>query len=254
MKKRIIPIAATALRKAWLKELGGISTVSVKNKEWMTLLKEDTRNSLMIEGHFVSRAELKQLLENPKYSKTDHKILGYFDAALSAYELAFQQYKNNEFKITKSIIHQIHSMMFRSDPGFLFTPGEWRKGPIEIQGTQVKPVSEFHIEQYMEYLISIINQPHSNLTRKVATIHDMFEQIHPFPDGNGRVGRILLNFILVGHGLPNISIKGFEKSRKDYIDALEEATEIKEKPTTIINNQIFQVNFLAIFLYVPFKY
>ena len=54
----------------------------------------------------------------------------------------------------------------------------------------------------------------------------MFEQIHPFPDGNGRVGRILLNFILVGHGLPNIAIKGSEKNKKIYIDALESADPI----------------------------
>jgi Fic family protein len=57
----------------------------------------------------------------------------------------------------------------------------------------------------------------------------MFEQIHPFPDGNGRVGRILMNFILVGHGLPNIEIKGSDKNKKIYTDALEEADPIVSK-------------------------
>jgi len=222
-KQRIIPTIKMNLRRLWLDKLGGIETVSVRNKEWLTLLKEDTRNSLMIEGYFVSRAELAEAIENPKYSKVGYKVLGYFDSAVASYELAFQQYKSNEFKITKSIIRQIHSMMFRGDPNFSYLPGEWRKGEIEIVGAKIKTPPPFKIEGYIENLIDIINRPEKNLIRKVAVVHDMFEQIHPFPDGNGRVGRILLNFILVGHGFPNIAIKGSEKNRKIYISALEEA-------------------------------
>jgi Fic family protein len=75
-------------------------------------------------------------------------------------------------------------------------------------------------------LIEIANASEENLVRKVAVVHDMFEQIHPFPDGNGRVGRIIMNFMLVGHGLPNIAIKGSEKNKKIYIDSLEDADPI----------------------------
>lgn len=225
-KRRIIPIIKTNLRHLWLDRLGGIETVSVRNKEWLTLLREDTRNSLMIEGYFISRAELKEALENPKYTEAGYKILGYFDAAIASYELAFQQYKTKEFKITKPIIRQIHSMMFRGDPHFSYSPGEWRTGELEITGAKIKPVSPFKVEKCIENLIDIANKPEKDLIRKVAVIHDMFEQIHPFPDGNGRVGRILLNFILVGHGLPNIAIKGSENNKKIYINALEEADPI----------------------------
>ena len=120
-RKRIIPINATNLRHDWLEKLGGLQLVSVKNREWMILLKEDTRNSLMIEGYFVSRAEILDILENPKYSKIGYKVLGYFDSAFASYELAYQQYKTNEFQISKSIIRQMHSLMFRGDPYFGYT-------------------------------------------------------------------------------------------------------------------------------------
>lgn len=226
---RIIPTTTTNIRRLWLKKLGGVDSVSVRNKEWLALLEEDTRNSLMIEGHFVSRSEIKDIIENPKYTSIGYKILGYFDAAVASYELAFQQYKNKEFKLTKSIIRQIHSMMFRGDPTFAYTPGEWRLGPIEITGAKINTSSSFKIEEHIDKLIKIVNNPHEDLIRKVATCHDLFEQIHPFPDGNGRVGRILLNFILVGHGLPNIAIKGSEKNRQLYIEALEEADPIVSK-------------------------
>lgn len=225
-KQRIIPNATTNLRRAWLKKLGGIETVSVRNKEWAILLKEDTRNSLMIEGYFVSRAELADIIQNPKYTEIGYKVLGYFDAAVASYELAFQQYKTNEFKLTKPIVRQIHSLMFRGDPTFSWTPGDWRKGEMIITGAKVKPTSPFKIEEQVEHLIEIANTPDENLIRKVAVVHDMFEQIHPFPDGNGRVGRIIMNFMLVGHGLPNIAIKGSEKNKKIYVDALEEADPI----------------------------
>ena len=233
MSRRIIPITTAINRHLWLEKLGGLDTVSVRNREWLILLREDTRNSLMIEGHFVSRAEIADLIENPKYTDIGCKIMGYFEAALASYELAFQQYKTNEFKITKPIIRQMHSLMFRGDPNFHYSPGEWRTGPVEIQGAQIKPVDHFNIERCIEYLVDVINTPEDNFARKLAVVHDMFEQIHPFPDGNGRVGRILMNFILVAHGLPNIAIKGTEKEKKVYISALEEADPIISKALKI---------------------
>jgi Fic family protein len=221
IKRRIIPNTTANLRFEWFSHLGGLSSVSVRNKEWMDLLKEDTRNSLMIEGYFVTRADIIDIIENPKYSKTQYRVLGYFDAAFASYELAFQQFQTNEYRLTKSIIRQIHSLMFRGDPNFSWSPGEWRKGDIEITGAKVKTTSPFEIEQKIEKLLEIANAPTDNLVRKLAVVHDLFEQIHPFPDGNGRVGRILLNFILVAHGYPNIAIKGTEKDRLEYINALE---------------------------------
>ena len=229
MKKRVIPNNSTNLRHAWLKKLGGIKNVSVRNKEWLTLLQEDTRNSLMIEGYFVSRAEIADILENPKYTKVGYKILGYFDAAVASYELAFQQHKTGEFKITRPIIRQIHSMMSRGDPYFKWTPGEWRKGEMEITGSNIKTSSPFKIDDHMKHVINVINTPEKNLIRKLAITHTMFEQIHPFPDGNGRVGRILLNFILVGNGFPNITIKGSDRDKKIYIAGLEEADPFVKK-------------------------
>ena len=227
--RRIIPTKTTNLRRAWLEKLGGLESISVKNKEWVTLLEEDTRHSLMIEGYFVSRAEIKNVINNPQYNKEGYKILGYFDSAVSTYEFAFQQYKTQEFNLTKATIRQIHSMMFRGDPNFMYTPGDWRKGKVEIVGAQVKTSLTGNIDRDIDFLCKIANKPHGNLIRKVAIVHNMFEQIHPFPDGNGRVGRILLNFILISHGLPNIAIKGFNKNRQEYIQALEQADPITHK-------------------------
>jgi len=61
-------------------------------------------------------------------------------------------------------------------------------------------------------------------------MHHGFESIHPFRDGNGRVGRLILNFILRKNGFPLIDIK--YKDRESYYDALSKADEGNLKPLT----------------------
>lgn len=222
---RIIPIASMELRKQWLKKLGGLTHVSVKNKEWLILLQEDTRQSLMIEGEFVDKRELKAIISD-RSSRQDYpvvvKVLGYFDSALAAYEHAFQQLQVNEFRITKPLIRQMHSMMFRNDERFPYQPGEWRRGSITITGSKIETIPYHRVEEAIDRLIFVINRSTTDPIRKAAIAHSFFEQIHPFPDGNGRVGRMLLNFILIAHGFPNIAVKGMERDRNKYISALEQ--------------------------------
>lgn len=193
----------------------------------MTLLEEDTRHSLMIEGYFVDRRQLQEILsQNPQYENRAYaKVTGYFDAALFSYELAYQQYKTKEFQLTKALILQMHAMMMRNDPQFQYEPGAWRKGDIVIAGSKVKTVPYHHVQKEIEKLIAAINKTKADPIQKAALAHAAFERIHPFPDGNGRVGRILLNFILIAHGFPNVSLKGFEEAKKEYIAGLEEADE-----------------------------
>ena len=73
--------------------------------------------------------------------------------------------------------------------------------------------------------------------RLAAMAHVWFESIHPFRDGNGRSGRILLSYLLVGCGLINIAIKGVSKEdRNHYYESLEKADDDFEK----IHRQIEQ--------------
>lgn len=212
------------IRRQWLKSLGGTSSISVKNKEWVVLLEEETRHSLMIEGHVVSKQELRQILGGgSRNSHSRDEVLAYHDAAVAAYELANAQYKENDFQITKAHIRQFHALMFRGVRGFRYDPGAWRLGPITIAQSKVKAPPASKVDQLLGNLLKEINKPSIQPIRKAALLHAFFEQIHPFPDGNGRVGRILQNYVLIGHGMPNIAIKGLEIEKKEYFNALENA-------------------------------
>ena len=212
-------------RRKWLHHFGGLERISIKNEEWLALLEEETRHSLMIEGEFFDKFDLEEILEKGKY-KSAREVLGYFEAATSAYELAFQQYQEGEFHIDKALIRQIHAMMFRNVllPRHFPLPGEWRSANMTIRGAKVQPPSPEKIRDSLEKVLLFINQDKEmSPTRKAAFLHAFFEYIHPFPDGNGRSGRVLMNFVLVANGFPNVAIKGFESEKKKYFSALEEA-------------------------------
>jgi len=68
-----------------------------------------------------------------------------------------------------------------------------------------------------------IELQHCHLLERLAELHAAFERIHPFPDGNGRAGRLVLTMLLVRHGYPPAII--YKGERKKYLNALRRADE-----------------------------
>jgi excisionase family DNA binding protein len=78
------------------------------------------------------------------------------------------------------------------------------------------------MEIFIGWLNEKLKEPDYDKVKLAAQSHILFETIHPFKDGNGRTGRILLSFILVGCGYVNIAIKGTQKNDRDkYYDSME---------------------------------
>ncbi len=78
-------------------------------------------------------------------------------------------------------------------------------------------------EEVCELLDELKDIDDKNVLVTAAYFHVKFENIHPFSDGNGRVGRLLMNYILFVHNHPSITI--YEENRKDYYNALEKFDE-----------------------------
>ncbi len=228
---------------AILKELNQLKKtknhlISVSNAEWYSLFKDEIRNSIAIEGVFANRTDLIDVLEHNK--RTDkHKaasILGYFDAASAMYEYAFNQYKEEEFLVRMSDVKQIHTLLMRYEKEMGFYIGDlggFRKGRAEVAHSTFTPVSEFYVGPAMTLLVKWLNhhlkKKKYDAVQLAAIAHVWFESIHPFSDGNGRTGRILLSYILIGCGLVNIAIKGIsKKDRELYYGALEKADDAFE--------------------------
>ena len=198
--------------------------INVTNAEWYSLFKDEIRNSIAIEGVFANRQDLLDVLEHNKRTNKQKAaaILGYFEAASAMYEYANNQFKENEFSLRMADIKQIHTLLMRyeKDLGTYIGPlGDFRKNNIQVAQATFRPLDMFYVRQGMELLIKWFNE---NLKKKTydeitlaAIMHVWFETIHPFSDGNGRVGRILMSYILMGKRLIHVAIKGISKEDRN---------------------------------------
>ncbi len=208
-----------------------INLIAVSNSEWYSLFRDEIRNSIAIEGIFANRNELLDVLSKNKRTNDEKTaaILGYFEAASTLYEYANNLYKENEFTLRISDIKQIHTLLMRYEKQvgtFNGKLGEFRPEPVEVNEANFTPLEYVYVRETMETFIKWVNEklkdPGYDKVKLAALSHILFETIHPFKDGNGRAGRILLSYMLVGCGYVNIAIKGTQKYDRDrYYEAME---------------------------------
>jgi Fic family protein len=122
-----------------------------------------------------------------------------------------------------------------------FTLGVFRRIEVAIRGSNFKPVPAIFIEEEIEKLIEWF-QDHKNKMHPVELAlrcHVRFEEIHPFTDGNGRVGREIFNYIVNRAGYPSLNFDIFK--RDNYLDGLELANNGDFKPISeYINNNYLE--------------
>ena len=124
---------------------------------------------------------------------------------------------NNKFTVTEKDIIKMHKILVK-DIGI--STG-YKKFPNIILGKKIKTTPPEGVPQEMAKLIAWYNKNQEDMhpIKLAALFHGRFEQIHPFEDGNGRVGRFLINIILVNHKYPPLIIR--KSQRLAYIKALE---------------------------------
>jgi Fic family protein len=193
----------------------------LSDKEWVVFSELFTYNTNAIEGSELNSKEVKEILEEDKWpDKSKNDI-----AEAYGVNEAISFIRNNEAHISLNLIKEIHRIVFKNSKSFA---GEFRKSGEEVvvMGRLGNIVHEgapqSRVIALLNELIDWYNKNKSNYPALLlaAVIHNQFENIHPFRDGNGRVGRILLNNILLKHGLPPINIDF--KNRSQYYYSLQE--------------------------------
>ena len=180
-------------------------------------LIEHTYNSNAIEGNTLTLQETATVLEGITIGKKplkDHlEAVGYKRAFEFVEELATEQRPLDE-----AVIRSIHALILahrREDAGM------YRRVPVRIAGAATEPVQPYLIQPKMEELLWDMEHTYAELhvVETVALFHLRFESIHPFIDGNGRTGRLLMNLQLIRAGLPPINVKFTDRQR--YYEAFE---------------------------------
>ena len=177
---------------------------------------EYTYNSNAIEGNTLTLRETYLVLHGlTVYRKPlkDHmEAVGHKEAFDYVRELV-----RDDVPLSESIIKQIHFLVLADKKD---DRGVYRRVPVRIMGARHEPVQPYLIGPKMEQLLRDYAQSTEHIIRKLARFHIEFEGIHPFIDGNGRTGRLLVNLELMKAGLPPIDIKFAD--RIAYYDAFDE--------------------------------
>lgn len=164
---------------------------------------EYTYNSNAIEGNTLTLREtdlvLRGLTIDQKPLKDHMEAVGHKEAFLFVRELVAKN-----APITEQIIKEIHFLVLANKKD---DRGVYRKIPVRIMGAYHEPVQPYLIEPKMEELLLNFEQSKEHIVTKLARFHVEFEGIHPFVDGNGRTGRLLVNLELMKAGYPPIDIK-----------------------------------------------
>ena len=180
-----------------------------------------THDSTAIEGNTLTLQETANLL----FEKiTPTKNLREINEVLN-HKNAIDHILEYEDDITKKFICDIHGFVIRDtlDLDLEDQIGRYREHQVYIRGVEWVPAPSDQVPKDMRNLLSWYTKNKNKLHPVVVAVyfHVGFELIHPFVDGNGRVGRLLLNFILHKNGYPMVNIPNIQKNR--YYTVLNEA-------------------------------
>lgn len=188
-------------------------------------IPENVYNSNAIENSTLTLKETEKILLEQELSR-DVSLREVFEARNLARVISYKRgnaEKNNI--LTKELMLLLHQMLIGGIDDSI--AGRFRKkGEYVRVGTYIAPAPE-HIERMIE---EILFRYYSNLDNyfleKIAKFHLAFETIHPFCDGNGRIGRVIINYQLMQAGFPRIIIRNKDKSA--YYQAFKIYREKKE--------------------------
>lgn len=176
-------------------------------------------NSNAIEGNTLTLKETDIILQygvtvKGKSLKEHEEVKG------QEYALNFlkEVIKTNE-SLSLRLIRKFNALVLNDD---IENRGKFKKSNNEILGAEFETMPYYLVEEKLTELIEKFNSGENNdLIMRVACFHADFEKIHPFIDGNGRTGRLLLNLELMKNGYPITVIRNEE--REEYYTALETA-------------------------------
>ncbi len=191
--------------------------------------RREALSSTRIEGTQASLSEvLRAELDDQAPSSDVLEVQRYLEATRLADALS------RELPIAQRLVLQVHAALLREVRGEERSPGEYRRTPVWVGGAGATPETAAFVPPLPEHLPTLLTDwerfvnddgRHYPALIQAALMHYQFETIHPFLDGNGRIGRLLINLQLQSRGRlthPLLYLSTyFEHHRADYYRSLQ---------------------------------
>lgn len=206
----------SSLRERYYKALPGKESLMKLVSE--AEVAEQVYNSNAIENSTLTLEETEKILLQIDLDRyiSEREI---FEAKNLARVVTYIDNRAKEQELTLDVVLSLHKMLIsniRDD-----VAGRFRKtGEYVRVGNHIAPKSEEVIERLQKMLSEYKAAVSENIVKRIAKLHLEFEHTHPFVDGNGRIGRVINNYLLIREGFVPINIKFVD--RKKYYDAFKE--------------------------------
>jgi len=202
-------------------------------------------NSTSIEGNTITLKEAYNLFTEDITPK-NRTLREVYDLTNTKKVMEFLEVKKP--KITLELIENIHDMLLDN----IDIRKGFRTHDIRILGQPFKPSPAIYVIPDLKLLLEWYNKHKNKLHPLVLVIlfHHKFEKIHPFSDGNGRTGRILMNHILSFYDYPFFIIS--RRFRKEYLNLMNKSDRILNKDLFTIDAKGYKN--LIDFAYLQFKF
>lgn len=190
-------------------------------------IPESVYNSNAIENSTLTLKETEKILLDMEVSR-DVSVHEVFEAKNLARVFGYMRTKSQEKEIDREMILLLHQMLIGGiDDGIA---GRFRgKGEYVRVGTHIAPAPE-HVELLITSILSEYgSDSESYFLDKIAKFHLEFENIHPFCDGNGRIGRVLIGYQLLRLGSPLVIVR--DKEKETYYQSFADYREKKYTKT-----------------------
>jgi len=196
-----------------------------------TEIPEQVYNSNAIENSTLTLEETEKILLQIDLDRfiSEREL---FEARNLARVVSYIDKRAKEQELGLEVILLLHKMLIsnlRDD-----VAGRFRKDNEFVRvGNHIAPNPKEIVERLEKMLAEYNAASHENIIKRIARLHLTFEYTHPFVDGNGRIGRVINNYLLIREGFVPINIKFID--RKKYYEAFEE---FDGKGTTAIMEEI----------------
>lgn len=192
-----------------------------------TFVLELTYHTNSIEGSTFTEPEVRAVIFDgvtiPDKTVVEHQEAKNHQAAFGNLLQWLTTHKQPK-QITEELLKKLHAILMN---GIRTDAGNYRRHGVRMVGSHVPTTNYLRIDSRMQdFMKSVQAKSGEDVVTHIAKIHAQFEQIHPFADGNGRVGRLLMHAQALQHGLPPILIK--QEKKQAYYTYLQKA-QLEEK-------------------------